>query len=139
MPSEPIEAEFAYPPALSSSQEEEYRELDQEGPLSGTATVTNTRPPSLSEVEAAFSKEGIYVVNFEKGMGEDPREWPRLKKWSVLPIHFYTSLSYRRCRYVTLSTGFLCLAVASGSAIITGECVSFFTLLSSQAEPTTQP
>ncbi|KAF9043853.1 MFS general substrate transporter [Hymenopellis radicata] len=93
MPSEPLEAEFASPPALSKDQEDEFRQLDMEGPLA-----------TLAELERAFTKEGIHIVTFEKGKGEDPREWAKGKKW-----------------YVTLSAAFLCLAVAIGSSIVTGD------------------
>ncbi|KAF9447352.1 MFS polyamine transporter [Macrolepiota fuliginosa MF-IS2] len=106
MPSEPIEAEFAYPPVLTQAQEEEYRQLEKEGPLSGrtTPTVAGGSPNSLSEVEQARKHEGYIIVQFDKGAGEDPREWSHGRKWVV-----------------TLGTAFLCLAVALGSSIITGD------------------
>ncbi|KAF7304374.1 MFS polyamine transporter [Mycena chlorophos] len=123
MPSEPLEAEFAHPPALSGLQEDELRELELEGPIrvpehvgdadAETGTVVDgdgEKPPStgtvtsLRDLERAFTKEGVKVVSFEPGAGEDPREWGRGKKW-----------------YITMTTAFLCLAVALGSSMITGD------------------
>ncbi|ESK91681.1 mfs polyamine transporter [Moniliophthora roreri MCA 2997] len=105
MPSEPIEAEFAAPPALSRTQEEEFRQLEQEGHLHLPRNSSDIlHDASLKEVEAAFRKEGVKTVSFEPGTGEDPREWSKLRKW-----------------YITLTTAFLCLAVALGSSIITGD------------------
>ncbi|GLB41314.1 putative major facilitator superfamily protein [Lyophyllum shimeji] len=128
MPSEPIEAELGFPPALSPQQEEEFRILDQEGPLtlehalsrssqrpardpeaqySATQTVVGTPPNekvSIGDLAAQYRKDGVKIVEFEKGAGEDPREWSFGKKW-----------------YVTGTTSFLCLAVALGSSIVTGD------------------
>ncbi|KAG6907781.1 hypothetical protein DXG01_007388 [Tephrocybe rancida] len=99
MPSEPIEAEFAYPPILSKAQEEEYRTLDQEGPLSlhralsqaskfsrgdleaqDTATntvvgTTSNEKVTVDDLAAQYRKEGVKLVDFEPGAGENPREW----------------------------------------------------------------
>jgi hypothetical protein len=89
MPSEPIEAEFAVPPALSLAQEEEFRQLEQEGPLHSSDTLANgkshgkshKKSSSLEDEEAAYTKEGIKIVAFESGTGEDPREWSKFRKW----------------------------------------------------------
>lgn len=84
---EPIEAEFIYPPALTSAQEEQFRELDIEGPLQrptpSSDETANARAPSLKELERAFTRQGVNVVQFTPGAGEDPREWTRGKKWFV--------------------------------------------------------
>ncbi|KAG6819143.1 hypothetical protein H0H93_014918 [Arthromyces matolae] len=129
MPSEPIEAEFALPPILSQAQEEEYRTLDQEGPLSydhalaqkdrfahdddpeaqksASNTVIgfpNDEKLTVDDLAAQYRKEGFKLVEFESGKGENPREWGNGKKW-----------------FVTLAASFLCLAVALGSSIITGD------------------
>ncbi|THV06107.1 MFS polyamine transporter [Dendrothele bispora CBS 962.96] len=104
MASEPVEAEFAHPPVLTRAQEDEYRELAQEGPLSRSSTVTDTFTPTLEVLKQTYSKQGYKLVEFEKGKGEDPREWSKLKKW-----------------YVTLTTAFLCTAAALGSSIVTGD------------------
>ncbi|KAJ7143806.1 hypothetical protein C8R44DRAFT_724828 [Mycena epipterygia] len=81
MPSEPLEAEFVHPPALSESQEEELRQLELEGPLpppfpqeSQTATKVGSLA-SIRDLEAAFTKDGT---------GEDPREWGRARKWFTI-------------------------------------------------------
>ncbi|KAF8066995.1 MFS polyamine transporter [Lyophyllum atratum] len=126
MPSEPIEAEMAYPSPLSSAQENEYRMLEQEGPLalhhalsptsrhgdveaqhSAAQTVVGTPPnekASIGDLAAEYRKEGVKLVEFEPGSGENPREWGFGRKW-----------------YITGTTSFLCLAVALGSSIITGD------------------
>jgi hypothetical protein len=80
MPSEPIEAEFTSPPALSKGQEDEFRQLEMEGPLSST----DGKEHDLADLERALSKEGNHIVTFESGNGEDPREWGKGKKWYVL-------------------------------------------------------
>ncbi|KAK7050034.1 hypothetical protein VNI00_005466 [Paramarasmius palmivorus] len=88
MPSEPIEAEFAVPPALSLAQEEEFRQLEQEGPLHSSDTLGNgkshgkshKKSSSVGDEEAAYTKEGINIVAFESGTGEDPREWSKFRK-----------------------------------------------------------
>ncbi|KAL0579081.1 hypothetical protein V5O48_002923 [Marasmius crinis-equi] len=104
MPSEPIEAEFARPPALTTTQEEKFRQLEQEGPADSNHTLAGTSAgtSSLSAVEEGYRKEGVKIVTF--GPGEDPRQFPQFKKW-----------------YITLTTSFLCLAVALGSSIATGD------------------
>ncbi|KAL1759618.1 major facilitator superfamily domain-containing protein [Schizophyllum commune] len=114
MPSEPLEAEFAQPPALSRAQEDELRKLEREGPLdvsvapslSETVDVTYdvNAPPDLDRLATRRTQQGYHIVDFEKGKGEDPREWSKARKWLV-----------------TLTTAFLCLAVALGSSIITGD------------------
>ncbi|KIM36325.1 hypothetical protein M413DRAFT_20550 [Hebeloma cylindrosporum] len=112
MPSEPIEAEFIRPPALSLEQEEELRNLEIENlrsQLSTQGTTAFADSPSvhtanIHELEQARTKEGYQIVEFDKGTGEDPREWGNGKKW-----------------YVTIATGTLCLAVAVGSSIVTGD------------------
>ncbi|KAK7047320.1 hypothetical protein VNI00_006551 [Paramarasmius palmivorus] len=108
MPSEPLEAEFARPPALSSEQEEELRVLGQEhGALQLSHAHELSRRSTehtLANLERSYTRQGIHVVEFEKGKREDPREWSRWRKW-----------------YVTLTTAFLCTAAALGSSIITGD------------------
>ncbi|KAJ7457263.1 MFS polyamine transporter [Mycena galericulata] len=106
MPSEPLEAEFIHPPALSESQEDELRELALEGPLPSTfwspnATLAKGSSLSLHDIEA---RDGMHVVMFEPGAGEDPREWGSARKW-----------------YITMTTAFLCLAVSLGSSLITAD------------------
>ncbi|KAF8996140.1 MFS polyamine transporter [Cyathus striatus] len=108
MPSEPFEAELASPPILSAAQEEEYRILDQEGPLTRQSSkgtvVSGGEKVDLNKLAAQHEKEGYHIVSFEKGAQEDPREWTNSKKW-----------------FITISTAFLCLAVALGSSLITGD------------------
>jgi hypothetical protein len=130
MPSEPLEAEFAFPPALSQAQEDEFRNLELEGPLSRLSTKHTTAVASLADIETDYKLKGVHIVSFEPGTGEDPREWSTRKKWYVFfrsstPHPFLIYLH----RYITATTAYLCLAVAVGSAIVTGEYVFFFCLL----------
>ncbi|KAF8910195.1 MFS polyamine transporter [Gymnopilus junonius] len=119
MSSEPIEAEFARPPVLSREQEERFRTLEVERLPSvlsrppthvpgtpDTATAYDRTPTigTVAELTDELKREGYKIVEFEKGAGEDPREWSNGKKW-----------------YITLTTASLCLAVALGSSIITGD------------------
>ncbi|KAJ7606621.1 MFS polyamine transporter [Roridomyces roridus] len=87
MSTEPLEAEFAQLPALSKEEP------------SPSPTGTLTRVGSLAEAG--------YVVGFEPGKGEDPKEWGPARKW-----------------YITMTTSFLCLAVTLGSSMITGDLIS---------------
>ncbi len=85
MASEPAEAAFARPPVLSTEQEEEYRQLDREGeidvPLSRSTTIGRQTSHPIAELERSYTKQGIHIVQFEKGKGEDPREWSKGRKW----------------------------------------------------------
>ncbi|KAF7419550.1 hypothetical protein PC9H_002141 [Pleurotus ostreatus] len=56
------------------------------------------------DVEVASSQRDYTFVTFDKGTGEDPREWSSARKW-----------------FVTMAASFLCLAVALGSSIVTGD------------------
>lgn len=95
MPSEPIEAELIRPPALSPEQEEEFRNLEIENLRSqlsrqatqGTTTYAGSpsiRTANAHELEQVRTKQGYQIVAFDKGNGEDPREWGNGKKWSVV-------------------------------------------------------
>ncbi|KAF9479216.1 MFS polyamine transporter [Pholiota conissans] len=112
MPSEPIEAGFSFPPALTKEQDEEYRQLDAENlePILSRQTTHGGEPlqrvHTLRELEEVRTKEGYLLVGFDKGSGEDPREWGNGKKWLV-----------------TLTASTLCLSVAIGSSIVTGDMV----------------
>jgi hypothetical protein len=136
MPSEPIEAEFIRPPALSPEQEEEFRNLELENlgsQLSRQVTqgsTTHAGSPSVNtanihELEQVLTKEGYQIIGFDKGTGEDPREWSNGKKWSVVAFSLVlgTDLRLSSTRYVTVATATLCLSVAIGSSIVTGEYV----------------
>lgn len=87
MPSEPVEAEFASPPVLTRAQEEEYRQLEREGPLTPYSSTQAPTPtyagtsPDLTELEQTHAKDGYLIVSFDKGKGEDPREWDKGRKW----------------------------------------------------------
>ena len=42
------------------------------------------RQVTVSELKEIHRKEGFKIVEFDKGTGEDPREWSKGKKWYVL-------------------------------------------------------
>lgn len=106
---EPVEAEMAQPPIFTNKQEKILRDEDIELPnaISREGTVVANGGPASPDVEKAG---GRIIVDFEPGAHEDPREWSKGKKW-----------------YSTLACSFLCLAVALGSSMPTGD-------LGSQAE-----
>ncbi|KAJ3562134.1 hypothetical protein NP233_g9767 [Leucocoprinus birnbaumii] len=108
MLSEPIEAELVNPSVLSPYQEEEFRQLKRKGPLTRySSTHTQVSSPletNLHDLEKSYAKNGYHIVTFEEGKHEDPREWTHGCKWMV-----------------TLGAAFLCLSVAVGSSIVTGD------------------
>jgi hypothetical protein len=59
MPSEPLEAEFAFPPALSQAQEDEFRNLELEGPLLRLSTKHTTMVTSLADIETDYKLKGV--------------------------------------------------------------------------------
>ncbi|KAJ9107388.1 hypothetical protein QFC21_000838 [Naganishia friedmannii] len=107
---EPIEAEFARPPIFSEAQEKHLQheprgDLADDPDAGYGPSTTTTAAPSIhnhgteAELEAG---EKINIVTFEAG--ESPKSWSVAKKW-----------------FVTLSMSALCLAVALGSAMPTGD------------------
>lgn len=109
MPSEPFEAEF-FSSELSPAQDELYRMEGVENPQDAALGRSLTRPRSCSatvvnhDLEAFPLGEKLNLVKFEHGKGEDPREFSYGKKWMV-----------------TACSSSLCLAVALGSSIVTGD------------------
>lgn len=88
MPSEPIEASV-FPSMISREQDDEFRTLEAENlslVLSRHSTQLNALHPvkTLHDLEEIHEQEGYHLVAFEKGAGEDPREWGKLKKWYIL-------------------------------------------------------
>lgn len=104
MASEPAEAVFARPPALSQEQEDEYRTLDREDLFGSHApTIVNDweEPTTLAALERSYTASGIHVVRFEAGKGEDPREWSKRRKWQaeaffhvVYNVNFFSGSSH---------------------------------------------
>ncbi|KAK4703685.1 hypothetical protein P7C70_g2532, partial [Phenoliferia sp. Uapishka_3] len=109
---EPIEASLV-PSELTKEQDERYRmdgaENQEDVNLGRMATrQSKNRHSQLTAVgEEAYGSEKMNMVSFEAGKGEDPREFSRGKKWAV-----------------TICTSSLCLAVALGSSIVTGDLQS---------------
>ncbi|KAK4683703.1 hypothetical protein P7C73_g6529, partial [Tremellales sp. Uapishka_1] len=115
----PAEAELAQPPVFTDRQEAEFENEALEQPLDAThssgqvtrsgsgSTLTNnaTGGELKAKTGAELEKGQEYiVVDFEAGSGEDPKEWSKGHKW-----------------FVTLSCSSLCLIVALGSAMPTGD------------------
>ena len=109
----PVEAELASPPILTEEDEAIIRnealeinhlpshahpKAKDELPQSNDTSATH----SVSDLEAAEYAEKAIIVDFEEG--ESPRDWNRGKKWLV-----------------TIATSLLCLSVALGSSLPTGE------------------
>ncbi|ORY20787.1 spermine transporter [Naematelia encephala] len=109
---EPIEAEFARPPIFSDVEEESFDDGDHEVP--GDLDDTPFSEPSIVRSHSRASTrvhrdvekghDGKILVEFEAGKGENPKEWTKGKKWLT-----------------TMSTSALCLTVALGSAMPTGD------------------
>lgn len=115
---EPIAAEFAQPPIFTNADERTLRDEpvehphlhDHRGSASGalaSAKQGQHGHSNFNNVEAGTAGEkstNPYLVRFEPGTGEDPREWSKAKKWAV-----------------TVTASMLCLSVALGSSLPTGE------------------
>lgn len=106
---EPVEAEMARPPIYNDRQEQI---LQDEGVELDNAVTRNSlaaSDPTLRH-EAAIEAEkhhGKILVDFEPGTKEDPREWGNHRKW-----------------FVTIGCALLCISVALGSAMPTGDMPS---------------
>lgn len=102
---EPVEAEFAQPPIYNNAQEEALQDEEIERPGVVAARSRESDVHTLHEQAALEAKaKGRIIVDFEPGSKEDPREWSKGRKW-----------------FVTLSCAALCLTVALGSAMPTGD------------------
>lgn len=108
----PVEAEVARPPILTEADEATlrneavenhhvpshmYSKPKEEAPRSNDTSATQS-----VDLESAELAEKAIIVEFEEG--ESPREWSKARKWLV-----------------TCSTSSLCLSVALGSSLPTGE------------------
>lgn len=108
----PVEAELARPPILTEADEATLRnealenhhlpshvheKAKPDGPNSNNTSATQS-----VDLESAELAEKAIIVEFEEG--ESPREWSRARKWLV-----------------TATTSSLCLSVALGSSLPTGE------------------
>ncbi|KAI5481017.1 MFS polyamine transporter [Pseudohyphozyma bogoriensis] len=103
---EPAEAEL-FPGELSREQDERFRMEGAENAADVALGRAITRSHSSQRTavnDEAFVSDKYNLVTFEHGKGEDPREFGAGKKWAV-----------------TGCTSSLCLAVALGSSIVTGD------------------
>ncbi|OXB38234.1 hypothetical protein LQV05_006469 [Cryptococcus neoformans] len=115
----PAEAEVASPPIFTENEETVLEEEDVEQPdlhriathlhdPTSTATLSDDQA-QITVGQTVFSHdlekgEGRMVVDFAEGQYENPKEWSKGKKW-----------------FVTIATSILCLTVALGSAMPTGD------------------
>lgn len=102
---EPIEAELARPPIYNPQQEAILR--DEEIERDDAITRDDPDAHTLHEEALAEKAKGRIIVTFEHGSKENPRNWGKGRKW-----------------YCTLSCALLCLTVALGSAMPTGDLKS---------------
>lgn len=108
----PVEAELAVPPVLTEEDEATLRNEGIEShpvpshihgkPKEALARSLSSSARASPDIESAEIAEKAIIVEFDEG--ENPRDWPRAKKWLV-----------------TMSTSILCLSVALGSSLPTGE------------------
>jgi hypothetical protein len=108
----PFEAEMARPPILTEEDETTLRNealevvpLHSHNPAHAhpyAKKEDESSPGSQTDVESGELAEKHIIVEFDEG--ESPRDWSKAKKWLV-----------------TFSTSSLCLSVALGSALPTGE------------------
>lgn len=107
----PVEAELARPPILTEADEATLRNEVVEnhhvpshahGKSKEELPSNNTSATQSVDLENAENSEKVTIVEFDEG--ESPREWSRGRKWLV-----------------TMATSILCLSVALGSSLPTGE------------------
>lgn len=103
---EPVEAEFANPPVFNNTQEQVLRdeEVERPGAVTGNAPSESDTHTLADHAALEAKAKGKILVDFEPGTKEDPREWANGRKW-----------------FVTFSCAALCLTVALGSAMPTGD------------------
>ncbi|KAE8540469.1 hypothetical protein D1P53_003415 [Cryptococcus gattii VGV] len=112
---EPVEAEFAKPPIFSNQQEDILHEEEIEEPnaisdagkqaTSGSDNSTlhgHQSSEKINEKDVEKGKDEHIIVQFDEGEG--PKQWSKGRKW-----------------WATATASILCLAVALGSAMPTGD------------------
>ncbi|WVQ82315.1 hypothetical protein IAT38_004443 [Cryptococcus sp. DSM 104549] len=118
MPVEPVEAELAQPPIFTNAEEEQIREEPEDFSPHPTNTPSrqNSRVAAIqsdtlhsdatlhaaSHHDVEKGAEGRTIVRFD--LGEAPRDWSKGHKW-----------------WATITASILCLVVALGSAMPTGD------------------
>lgn len=107
----PVEAELARPPVFTEEDEATLRNEVVEnhhipshahGKEKETIPSNDTSATQSVDLENAENAEKAIIVEFDEG--ESPREWSNARKWLV-----------------TMATSLLCLSVALGSSLPTGE------------------
>lgn len=91
-----------------------------------TSTATLTEAQSEKQVRESDAEKGTQeyeIVDWDDEDPHNPRNFPKLKKWRAFTslkanlLRIFTVMS----RAITISVSSLCLCVALGSAIITGD------------------
>lgn len=111
---EPPEAEIANPPIFSESDERTLRNEAIEQPH------LREKGEKARQTDLENGLPDVKLVTFAAGSGEDPREWSKTRKWLI-----------------TITASMMCLSVALGSALPTGECVCY--VLRSSRSPNIGP
>ena len=98
---EPLEASMSRPPVFSDQQEAVLEDEDIESPhalsdaAAAAAPFASSEPSTTSTlndatpVDAGLAERGgekVIIVEFEQGTRENPKEWSKLRKWSVLSL-----------------------------------------------------
>lgn len=88
---EPLEAEFANPPIFTPQQEEHIQhapigDLHDDPDVNLDPSPTATAAPSVHQNTAVQDAqlefgEKFTIVEFTLGIGENPKEWSKGKKW----------------------------------------------------------
>lgn len=110
---EPVEAEMARPAVLTPQQEAVLQDEDVERDARDRRDGGSQTTLREQDVEAG---EKVHVEVALKG-AEDPKQWSKGKKWCASP--WVNGMADGRC--TTIIVSLLCLTVALGSAMPTGD------------------
>ncbi|KAJ2933874.1 hypothetical protein H1R20_g3242, partial [Candolleomyces eurysporus] len=128
MASEPIEAAlFTRPPALTAEQEEQYRTLEREGPL--IVTDDSASPTQVSRQSSLFlartpthnTLQRVSTRGSTAFVKPEAKEGVQVSVNQLAEIHRKEGFKIVQFDKGTVSTSLLCLAVALGSSIVTGD------------------
>lgn len=82
----PIAAELASPPIFTPEAEHHLQhapngDLHDDPDLSLNPSPTQTAAHSIHSVRDLEASEKFTIVDFDRGSGENPKEWSKAKKW----------------------------------------------------------
>lgn len=91
-----------------------------------TSTATLAEPQSGKQIKGSDAEKGnqeYELVDWDDEDPQNPRNFSKAKKWQVLTFlrRFPTFIYQHLFRAITISVSSLCLCVALGSAIVTGD------------------